>query len=437
MAGAVVAASALCAAAALVGAVAALGLSAGPGGSDESLQASGSIIYTWYGDPARRCAAVGVCGVRGALIIEAQGPADAQGEGRQLIINLGGGSSTVRVLTGTGQSAAECVDTTPNGGGEAVFVARTAGGRLAATVQPPVSSGRCAGPLARDLAGLRLAVRRTGGRRPSFDLRGSQSFAAGPFSGSLVSTLVLRPSPAGGGGASSSSSASGPGGPARRKVLIERVSLRYVVTSLPGSLEISFAGEPDPFCAGLDTCGTTGTLSLSPAPLRGTLTLTASRTVRRRVSARQAIADFRAGRLGNPFGFLATRGVGITVSETYDAADGSRCQDSSSRSQSALFVGGPRRSGGVQVGLSEPGNSGSLLRTHCPGPSDMDVVGSQGTFARGVISRADLLAARSAVYLSKPGSFSGVGYVGSRSGAIGLSLALQRVHAGTVQGRQP
>ena len=266
-------------------------------GADELLLGSGSLTYTWQGDPARGCAAAGLCGVEGAMIVEAQGQADASSFGGMTNIGLFPLATTVRVLDGEGGASGECVDVPPNGAGD-LLIGREAHGHLQARVQPPISSGRCAGPLAQDLAGVRLRVRKTGGRRPSFDLRGSQSFVGGPFSGTLVSTVVLRPSSLGGVETSgSSSSGSFPGPPPRRKVLVEQVTLRYRVASLPGALDTSFSGEPDPFCAALDSCGASGTLRLSLLQPQKELVLSASRTVKTRVSARRAVADLRRGRL--------------------------------------------------------------------------------------------------------------------------------------------
>jgi hypothetical protein len=426
----------------VVATVAGFGLSAAPAIADESLQATGAITFTWQGDPARGCAAEGLCGIQGALVLGAQGGADATRLGGRTSILLFPAATTIRVRNTQANSAGECVDVPANGGGANLLIAARAGGGLSARVEPPISSGRCAGPLPQDLAGLRLPVSKTAGRRPSFDLRGSQSFGAGPFSGSVVSTLVLRPSSIGGGSTSTSGSSQGP--PSGRKVLIEQVTLRYRVATVPGALEVSFGGEPDPFCAALDACGATGTLSLSPAPLDGTLTLTASRIVRRRIGSRQAIADFKAGRLGKPFGIFGGRARTAEVTETYAGGGGLRCQDSSSSQfAESLFVGGPP-GGGAGVGdhevgmtLNEPPDV-AVLRTHCPGPTDIDVFGnSMGVVARGSIGLRELLARHSTVSLSNPGGFSAVGYVGSRSGAIGFSLALEHVRAGTLLQERP
>lgn len=276
----------------LVGTARALGVGAallaallavpGRASADEPLNASGSLTYTWHGDPAHGCSAEGLCGVEGAVIFAAQGQADAGSFGGMTDVSLFPSATTVRVLDGEGGASGECVDTSPNGPADLV-IAPGLGGSLQARVVPPISSGRCAGPLPEDLAAVRLAVRKTGGRRPSFDLRGSEPFVAGPFSGTLVSTMVFRPSSS---VLSQSSGSSGPssGPPPRRKVLAEQVTLDDGVSSLPGMLEASFSGEPDPFCAALDSCGASGTLALSLPQFDSRLVLAASRVVAARVS---------------------------------------------------------------------------------------------------------------------------------------------------------
>lgn len=405
----------------------------------EFLIASGSLTYTWQGDPARGCAAAGLCGVEGAAIVDTQGQADASSFGGMTNIGLFPTATTVRVLDGESGASDECVDLPTNAPAN-LAIGREEHGRLQARVQPPISSGRCAGPLAQDLAGLRLAVRKSGGRRPSFDLRGSQSFVAGPFSGTLVSTVVMRPSSSGE-SQTSGSSGSSLGPPPPRKQLVEQVTLRYRVSSLPGALETSFSGEPDPFCAALDSCGATGTLGLSLLQPQNELVLSASRTVQTRVSARRAIADLRRGRLR--FGAITGVGVGTVVTESFSGGDGLRCQDSATGGRALVqFIPlGARR--GVSATLIEP--SGSVaLRTHCPGPTDTDVIGNVfgeldviGGLATGAVSPADLLRRQTVVSLTNPGGFSGVGYVGSRGGALGLSLALEQIHAGTISVVRP
>jgi hypothetical protein len=396
---------------------------------NESVVASGSITYTWQGDPALGCAAVGVCGVKGGVIVQSQGQTSLNSFGGMIDISLATSGSTVRVLNGSG----ECVDVlgAPFGPNN-LFIRPDAHRRLVGHVEPPVSSGRCAGPVAQELAGVPLPVRRTGGKLPSFDLRTSEAFVAGPFSGTLISTLVFRPDLSGV-GVSGGSGGFFPG-PARHKTLVEQVTLRYGVASLPGTLGVAFSGASDSFCAALEACGATGTLQLGLPGYRNTIVITASRVVKQRVSARQAIADLRRGRLAIEGGapLRSPGSLAGAVQESFVGQDGFRCQDSSTSSQAALAFGGFSGGGGhgLPVGLIDPAGAG-VFRTHCPGPTDGDVIGNGGPVAHGSLGVAQLLRRQSVVALINPGGFSGLGYVGSRGGAIDLSLSLERVSAGT------
>jgi hypothetical protein len=406
--------------------------------ADESLSVSGSITYTWQADPAHGCAAAGLCGVQGELIVQPQGDTSATSfNNRNVSIPIFDPGATIRA-SGPG---GVCVDA-PSGlfGGELSF-SRRSHGRSVARIEPPFSSGRCAGPTAQDLGRLTLAVRRFGGKRPSYDLRTSRSFVAGPFSGRMVSTLLLRPST---GGASSSSQSFGVPSrpPAPHKVLVEQVTLRYRVSSLPSTLDMTFSGEPDPFCTALASCGASGSLALSFPRLVRTFVVRASRVVGRRVGARRALADFRRGLLsafaGPPIPF---RAAATRVSETLRAADGTACQSVATSRQAQLFLNPAFAPGSAQafdVVLNDPNQDG-LLRTYCPGPTDTDVFGLRNSqLASTKISFAQLLRRSSVVTLARPGSFSGPGYVGTRGGALEFSLNLEHVRAGTVrEGKGP
>ncbi len=398
----------------------------------ESLAASGSITYTWQGDPARGCAAAGLCGVQGELVVRPQG-LDAS-SGGPIDIPLFGTSATVRVAGPGG----DCIDLPGGTFGGDLFVRRIHG-RLVGQIEPPLSSGRCAGPLQQDFARLTLTVIRSGDKHPSFDLRTRRSFVAGPFSGRLVSTLRLRPAPGGGGTFTSSSGSSGtsiPLGPPVRKVFVEQVSLRYRLASLPAALDATFSGEPDPFCAALAACGNSGSLALSLGSVQRTIAVTAARVVRQRVGSGRALADLRRGRLpiGNgEFPLLAPLVVPTVASETIRAPDGTQCQAASS-GQAQLNIGtapGSRPRSALEMSLSDAGDPG-LLRTYCPGPDDTDVFGRSPAFLTGSVGPTQLLLRHSVISLSRSGGFAGFGYVGTRAGALRLSLTLQRVHAGTI-----
>lgn len=413
----------------------------------QSFEASGSITYTWQGDPARGCATVGVCGVQGALILGVGGGFSTSGGGpvRGLLdVPFNASGATVRVADGAG--AGECVDQPASqiGGGDVLITRR--GGRLVGRIEGALSSGRCAGPRNGDLAGVVLPVRRSGRGRVTYDLHTSQSFAVGPFSCRLVSTLVIRATPAGGSQSGSSGAAPvalppPPPPPPRHKVLLEQVTLRYRLASLPGaSVDVAFSGGPDPFCEALDSCGATGTLELTLPNFNQTLTVQASRPVARRVDARQVLADLRDGRLRPSGGEVGGPRPGITaeVAETVAGPGGARCQAASgTRVDQVFFTAGPSRSGrSVALVLNDPVDVGAF-RTYCPGPSDIDVFGSGPAVARTSIGIAQLLARHSVVTLPLSGSFAGVGYVGTRSGALGFSLTRERIRAGTVEVTRP
>jgi hypothetical protein len=414
---------------------------AAPAWADETLQPSGSITYTWQGDPALGCAAAGLCGVQGALIVQPQGSTDANSFRGTVNLPLIAGSSTVRVAGPSG----DCVDVPGNLFAGDLLVVRQGHGSLVGQIQPPLSSGRCAGPTAQDLAGLTLPVRRSGGKRPSYDLRFSESFTAGPFTGELVSTLVLRPASVGGFSTSSGSSSGAiPVTTPVKRVLVEQVKLRYRIASLPGTLDTTFSGEPDPFCAALDSCGASGNVAVGIGPFGGTVVVIASRVVGHRVDARQAIADLRRGRLfvqGAELKPFRPPFVSTTTSETFLAADGSRCQAASTSRQALLFFGpgpGPTRPRNALAATVIEQIPEDLMRTNCPGPADTDVFGQQqAVVAQGSVGPAQLLRRQTVLSLSHPGSFAGIGYVGTRGGALQFSLSLESVRGGTVEQPAP
>ena len=413
------------------------GLLAGPAGAarrrlprSEPLQAVGSIVYSWHGDPARGCAATSLCPVTGTLVISHfQSPVLAGGN-----LNLVA-RATVRATDGSG----ECVDTLA--GPVVLLLRRAPDGSFRAGYPSGSLTGRCAEPLSQELAALSLPVRLTGPRRrPTLNLRYSRSFAAGPFAGGLRSTLVLRPTSASRSGAfsgSSSSSGSGTSRSAKTKpVRAEFVNLVLEVRVLPSALDFTFGGEGDPFCQILESCGSGGSLALSASGTGLRLSLQAVRRVRTRVSARRAIDDFRHGRL--PFSFPGLVNVQSQTRESLRRGDGTTCQDASG-GQLQLVVGSflPNRhahaGSDVPVMLTSANEPSDILRTHCPGPLDADVLASSSpsVYASGAVAAAALLRPQVEVPVGAPGSFSGLGYTGTRSGTVDFELTRVSLHAGT------
>ena len=398
-----------------------------------NLTLSGSLAISWQGDPALGCAAEGLCGVHGELILRSYGPTGLGSSGPLSVLSVNV-SGTVRVRDDAQSPPGECVE--PMGNSEIApgpGVQLTHGRTWTAVLNPPPSSGRCAGPLATDLSRLALPLTVHGGRYPTFDMRGTRTFAAGPFSATAVSTMVLRTAPAGGGsgGSSGTSFATRPGAPHR--VLSEYVTLRYRVSFLPSTLEANFAGATDPICQTVDSCGTTGSVGLSLTRGPATFTLTVSRRVRARVSARRALQDLRAGRL--TVDYPAQVSAPGRVAESLTRSGGSTCSETLPVSRLDAWFGpvnAPPTRHTLPISLQySNGLNLDVLRTHCLGPADADMIGGTSALAATSLTSSQLLAQTNDVALVNPGSFSGLGYTGYRGGAIRLELTLVHVAAGT------
>ncbi len=435
----------------------ALGSAAARPSSSQAVFVQGTLTYVWHGDPSRGCAAKGLCGVHGSLSVDFDGYGSLSTRGRQGSAELDGASATVRVRRDDpGAQPGECVDIVPTDTFE-IGIGRAGGhaGRYSATLGGvPVSSGRCAGPVAGELAKARLPARRLGTHELGFDLHGETPFAAGPFSGALISTVVLRPDTtdqfqSSTSGSSASSTSSGGGGnagggkapPPPR--LVEHADIRYRISGATGPLVFGFAGAPDPLCEPFDDCGAAGSLALSLSGYRDTLEVSGSRIVSRRIGRRRALADLRAGRLAlgsdQPALYSMPRAV---VSETLTRTGGA-CADAA-RQPVTLAIGGfmfDGPAGVLRAVLGTPAyQSSEPLRTHCPGPSANDVTGASnpinagpgsGTIAYGSLALKDLGSRDLTIALSGRGSFVSPGYSGTRAGSLRFSLHLIAAAGGT------
>jgi len=394
----------------------------------ENLNLTGSLTIAWSGDPARGCAAAGQCGISGSLEILPTG----QSSGSPSVpLEVSDDNAVARVTQRgpTGAVQATCVDLVPVD--LTLVVRRTAAGLRAEAqnaFQPP-SSGRCAGPAAADLSSFSVPARRLGAH--SFDLSGQSSFGAGPFTVTVLSTVrahitITRTASSGLG-----IPGSRPAFPRvrTRRVLEESAQLEYRVAGITGTLTTSFAGLPAPLCQPLGACGASGRLS-DTYTAAGEVTFAGSRAVHRRIGTTGALADLHAGRmtLGDNFGLLR---IIQTASETIDEGDGLACSDQLSQ---AVSGGSSGRRGSDQLVLAaplQPLGGADPVRTRCPGPSQLDVLGESPVLARGTVSAGSLGAQQLAVTLSAGGAFTGSAYAGQRGGSIVLDLALVRVTGGT------
>ncbi|MHB1836771.1 MAG: hypothetical protein ACYCXW_17615, partial [Solirubrobacteraceae bacterium] len=398
---------------------------------------TGSLTIAWSSNPARGCAVDGLCGVDGSLeVLPAGGSSSSSYSSAPAPIQaeVSDPNAAVRTITtGPGTTILRtCTDLVP------VDLTFTIAHGKAVSTQPfqAPSSGRCAGPTAADLARITLPARPLA--RRGYDLSGTVTFAAGPFSVTLISTLhdLISTGPGtglfGGIGTGVAGGPSGAGTPVRtRAVLQETAEYDYRVAALSGTLTTSFAGLPAPLCRPVGACGLSGTLTETFAA-KGTLDVVGYRTVRRRVGSARALADLRAGRLVMSSGGFGPTTVKETVTEAMSAAGSAGCADTAS---AGLVTGDTGFRHGIDRLQIAPGGppvapSADPLRTRCPGPSDAEALDNRA-LAQGPLAVARLGARRLTVVLGGNGAFTGSGYSGRRSGTLVLTLVLVRARGGT------
>ena len=393
----------------------------------------GSLDYIWKGDPARGCAAAGLCGVAGSLQVVTGNSSSGGGPGLPPI-DIQDNNSVARVDRSSANGAAHpCVDFVPY---DVAFVVRhRPGGKLRAVPQgegaQPASAGQCAGPTAADLLPVTLPARKLA--RGGYDLSGSVSFGAGPFAITVVSTIrALAVSPHSFGPVTPPPFTRGRRPPKARAVLAEQADVAYRVTGVQGGLTASFSGLASPFCAPLDACGGIGAVRLALAAPGHRLDFSGSRLVQRRVGSRRALADLRAGRLrldANAYTLPLAGGV----TGTFTSADATPCRDTVSGAAIELGEGSTRTA--YRLSLSPPSSFPGFfgpdeLRTRCPGPGSSEILGTR-PLATGAVAAGDVGAPRLSVVLGAAGGFRGSAYAGTRAGSITLTLVRTHVSAGT------
>ncbi len=393
----------------------------------------GSLAYTWKGDPARGCAAQGLCGVRGSIEVVTGGGSSTQSGTRLPPVEISDDASVARVddvSSGTAQH--QCADVVPVD--EGFDVRSGAAGRLRAVVDRFAfelpSAGRCAGPTSADLASVVLPARKLGHR--GYDLSGSDSFGAGPFAVTVVSTIraLFVSGSSGFFGPSPPTVIPGPAPPQPKPALQEFAEVEYRIAGITGGLGATFSSLADPLCEPLGACGTAGELRLTLIARRQKLDFYGSRIVGRRVARAQVLTDLRAGRLHLSDNAYAIR-LGGELTGTLTGADGLSCSDRLARPPTGLSSTAtrladrlefdPRSSSGSPFGLSA-----DPLRTHCAGPGTRDILPG-AALATASVAVHDIGAPRLTIALSASGQFTGSAYQGARGGSIVLTLVRVRI----------
>jgi len=404
-------------------------------------RATGEITVTWHGDPARGCAAAGVCGLSGSIVLHPDlvdifGAFRPDGRFYPGEATLYATAPAV-VRTRRADSSSVCLDLV-DAQGAALSPTEQPGGRYTFDVSTAhsftdgLTTGRCAGPKDKQLetvfpSGI-LQAPLKGHRSRLFDLTGRKSFAAGPFSGEMVSTVATRVWPYLYGDESDDSSSDGSS--RTRTLRLLGIAFDYRVESMSGSLLTAFNGSARPFCVPFDSCDMSGTSSYSTSITHGDLGVAGLRVLRRgeKATRRSAMRELRTGRLGISGDSVLPEGALAKIASNVRYADGTSCADSGETSQLAgLTVAHARRAVHFVLG-AEDYERGTLLRSNCQGPVDEDVIGSTTTFASGSVPVSALGAKSLDVKLAAAGRFSTGAFTGARSGEIALHLVLRSIH---------
>ena len=402
------------------------------------MSATGAVTVTWHGDPARGCAAAGLCGYSGSVGIQtAYGGYDfLLAGGRRLRDGYGyletASSPIVRVKRVEGTNEGACVDAPP-GFTLDLTTARAGANRTRLGLDAEgLSSGRCAGPGIRRVVALlprrALSLSRLKRASQAVDMSGEVPFKSGRFSGVVRSTLRLRLSRPGGGGTDVIYPHRRPPRDHRKRVRVVHLHAVYRVQRFAGALTASCGGLADPACTDFDACGLTGSSSWSLDSGRGSYVFDVYARARRSDRGlRGALRAIGRGRAfaegdGDP-----GRAFGHTVVELA-RPDGAPCHDTARVSPPGVYAY-TLRAGRVHLELGGDANvvaGGELLRTGCPGPRDEDIL-PPDVVATGSMPAA-LLARRSVtVRLRDRRAFEGHGYSGTEN--AGFTVKLRRASA--------
>jgi hypothetical protein len=390
---------------------------------------SGGLAVDYQGSPSAGCAAMGLCGVRGSVTWDPGSRAFLSvttylrhGKRRlqaYLAFLPDGRPATAAVVTDA--AGGVCGDTLGGVGGYPQLTTRSLTAlqlRLVDEHQLDFLSTRCAGPAYQDMVAL-LPVQPLprailhGGTR-LVDLSTERAFSAHGFSGTLRSTVKLRIGPS--------------RGEERLRGRFGHSSLRsvdisYRVTRVSGGVRVAFRGEPGR-CVGLDACGTSGTLTVSPGTSRGRFDVSAvgggTQPWSELLSALHLTGGRRShdvfvggtGRWSSPSGTLA---AGVS-----DADSGAACHDAVPLGRGLLI--GAAISGRFVVQYVDYAGLGLPAHTRCAGPLLSDAA-SENALASGSVPLSALRRKVITVRLNRGSrTHAAAGYVLSSRSSLTLRL---------------
>jgi hypothetical protein len=385
-------------------------------------QLQGELVVSFHGDAAAGCATYGVCAYSGTIVVR---PRDGEvsvvtlrrhGRMRHLVL-LDLSSNPMAYVTSArvqrsvpGGPAATCADAA------SPLIAQTTGvvrGR-SVTLRVLDTGGslletRCAGPLDGDLSNAGPAATISLGRlrrgRTALDFGATSALASHGFVGTISSTLEMRL------GKPQFTRVGLPPGTKLHRTRLVTESLRLV--RVRGRLSATIRGSADPtVCELLDSCGVSGTLSLSDVRRDATAEVLAVGPARR--PYRDFLTALGLSRSGRSRGIAVdlivswTGGVRATVNQA-----GGTCTGTAS-------------TGGVSFGFglgTDAGEFEGSWRTRCPGPIFSN--GSQALTAS--FDRAALGHREFSVGMRASGSLADDGYVIVPHGGLSVLLGRGRV----------
>jgi hypothetical protein len=398
------------------------------------VQVRGSITVDWAGDPDGGCAVAGLCGVSGSATYTL--PTRVRlGWGRG--VATGGRQSVSGYLTGFFDRATTSSQVTRVGADGAEHPCsdvrrveegiKLTDGSSALTLGPGAFLlSRCGAPLAADVAALiptrrlSLGVLRAG--NTTVDLRGSGPFAAGPFKGSVRSSLTLV---LGRAKAERTTPAPLPEGSGLRRVRSRTVISEWSIARVSGEVRGTMRGVAEALlCGPLDACGASGAVTLFPQSSSGRFALTASANGRpswRSLEAAVGIGPARPPRnLDFVYGFGGwERGTGTLASEVR-LGDGTVCRDQAPSVLGGLYGEASRRSVRTEFYVA------SGQSTRCPGPG-LAADGGAQRLARGTTPLNAFGGSTATIVLDRGGTLSDDAWTGAASSKVTIDLRRERV----------
>jgi hypothetical protein len=410
------------------------------------LRPGGSVVVRWHSNP-ETCAQSGLCDRSGSLVWRPDAAAamlvDSLGD--YAFVDVETSEAVARSNRTIGDAVETCIDRPDVLGEMVIGPTNTRTVRVSLRGADDFSFGRCAGPLADDFLAAMPVSKPVAtaqlGKGALVDMRGRKPFAATPFSGEVVSTLVLRPSRDR--SRSTSSSGTPPAVDHGPRARYGQLAATYAITGLTGDLGWSFGGAPGDACAPFDTCGLSGDLSLHAGVPSGRLTISSVRRVGR--GRHETVASGLAAlrRSGTHVSADAELGdftklpptVAIPADEIVTPAGGATCSATAQLGEPVLFAA--RTKAGLSLRLQSGGNTvPDPLRTRCPGPATGEL-GLDDALAAGALPLATIGAKQAFVQLRPASSFDTIGFSGTGHGAMTLSLRLVSLRASTRTIRVP